>query len=133
MLVAGAHRDAGTPPSEADPRDHPGSLFHRLAVTLLAAGMPHLQVHGFADRPDRPFDVVLSSGPTTASVPVSRMAESLAAHGLTVALPWMFVVPSRTGPRADAGTSGSQARTISGRCSCTPRSRPAPASASRPG
>jgi uncharacterized Zn-binding protein involved in type VI secretion len=95
LLVAGAHRDAGD--GLADPRDHQGSLFHRLAVALLDAGLPHLQLHGFADVSAPGKDVVLSPGATTAGVPITRVGDSLAAHGLVVARAWQTPVPDLDG------------------------------------
>jgi hypothetical protein len=95
LLVAGAHRDAGD--GRADPRDHQGSLFHRLAVALLDAGLPHVQLHGFADVSAPGKDVVLSPGATTAGVPITRVGDSLAAHGLVVARAWQTPVPDLDG------------------------------------
>jgi len=95
LLVAGAHRGAGG--GLADPRDHPGSLFHRFAAALLEVGLPHVQVHGFADASAPGFDVVLSPGATTVGVPILRAADSLAAHGLVVARVWETPVPGLGG------------------------------------
>jgi hypothetical protein len=95
LLVAGAHRDAGG--GRADPRDNQGSLFHQLAVALLDAGLPHVQVHGFADASAPRLDVVLSPGATTAGVPIRRVGDSLAAHGLVVARAWETPVPDLDG------------------------------------
>jgi uncharacterized Zn-binding protein involved in type VI secretion len=95
LLVAGAHRDAGD--GRADPRDHQGSLFHRLAVALLEAGLPHVQLHGFADVRAPGKDVVLSPGATTVGVPITRVGDSLAAHGLVVARAWETPVPNLDG------------------------------------
>jgi hypothetical protein len=95
LLVAGAHREAGA--GLADPRDHPGSLFHRIAVLLLGAGLPHLQVHGFADASAPGVDVVLSPGPTTAGVPITRMADSLAGQDLPVVRAWQTPMPNLDG------------------------------------
>jgi hypothetical protein len=95
LLVAGAHRDAG--PGLADPRNHPESLFHRFAAALLDAGLPQLQMHGFADASAPGFDVVLSPGATTAGIPIVRAADSLTAHGLVVARAWEIPVPALDG------------------------------------
>jgi hypothetical protein len=95
LLVAGAHRHAEA--GLADPRNHPGSPFHRLAAALLDAGLPHLQIHGFADASAPGFDVVLSPGPTTVGIPILRAADSLTAHGLVVARVWETPVPNLGG------------------------------------
>ena len=95
LLVAGAHRDAGD--GSADPRDNQGSLFHRLAVALLEVGLPHVQLHGFADASAPGKDVVLSPGATTAGVPITRVGDSLAAHGMVVARAWQTPVPHLDG------------------------------------
>ena len=95
LLVAGAHRDAG--PGLADPRNHPESLFHRFAAALLDTGLPHVQMHGFADASAPGFDVVLSPGATTVGVPIVRAADSLTAHGLVVARVWETPVPALDG------------------------------------
>ncbi len=95
LLVAGAHRDAAG--GLADPRDNPGSPFHRLATALLDTGLPHLQLHGFADASAPGFDVVLSPGRTTVGLPILRTADSLSAHGLVVARVWETPVPALDG------------------------------------
>jgi hypothetical protein len=95
LLVAGAHR--GADGGRADPRNNPGALFHQLAVVLLDAGLPHVQVHGFADASAPGFDVVLSPGATTAGAPITRVGDSLAAHGLAVARAWEVPVPNLSG------------------------------------
>jgi hypothetical protein len=95
LLVAGAHRRAAG--GLADPRNHTASLFHRLAATLLAAGLPHLQVHGFADESAPDVDLVLSPGATTAGVPITRVADSLAANDLAVVRTWQTPMPQLDG------------------------------------
>jgi hypothetical protein len=107
LLVAGAHRRAGG--GLADPRDHPGSLFHRLAASLLCHGLPHLQVHGFADASAPGFDVVLSPGATTVAVPITRVGDSLAAHGLVVARVWETPVPDLDGTTNIQGRAAADA------------------------
>ena len=47
-------------------RDNPETLFHQVATMLMArGGLPHLQLHGFADVRAPGTDVVLSSGPSS--------------------------------------------------------------------
>jgi hypothetical protein len=95
LLVAGAHR--GADGGRADPRNNPGALFHQLAVALLDAGLPHVQVHGFADASAPGFDVVLSPGATTVGAPITRVGDSLAAHSLAVARAWEVPIPNLSG------------------------------------
>jgi hypothetical protein len=110
LLVAGAHRDAGG--GLADPRDHPESLFHRIAAALLEAGLPHLQVHGFADASAPDADVVLSPGATTAGVPITRVGDSTAAHGLIVVRTWETPVPHLDGSTNIQGRAAAQAGAV---------------------
>ena len=92
LLIAGAHRDAGTDGS-ADPRDNPETLFHQVAAMLMArGGLPHLQLHGFADVRAPGTDVVLSSGPTVPDDVFRRVARGLAAT-LEVAEHWLNPIP----------------------------------------
>jgi hypothetical protein len=111
LLVAGAHRDAGED-GLADPRDHPGSLFHHFAAALLGMGLPHLQVHGFADASAPGVDLVLSPGATTAGVPITRVGDSLAAHGLIVARAWETPVPNLEGTTNIQGRAAAQAGAV---------------------
>jgi hypothetical protein len=110
LLVAGAHRDAAA--GLADPRNHPESLFHRLSTALLDAGLPHVQIHGFADASAPGFDVVLSPGPTTVGIPILRAADSLTAHGLVVARGWETPVPGLDGSTNIQGRAADTAGAI---------------------
>ena len=110
LLVAGAHRQAGG--GLADPRDHPRSLFHRLAAVLLDHGLPHLQVHGFADASAPGVDVVLSPGVTTVADPITRVGDSLAAQGLAVARTWEIPVPDLDGTTNIQGRAAAQAGAV---------------------
>jgi hypothetical protein len=110
LLVAGAHRDAGG--GLADPRDHPESLFHRFAATLLDAGLPHVQIHGFADASAPGFDVVLSPGATTVGIPIVRAADNLTAHGLVVARVWETPVPALEGTTNVQGRAAATAGAV---------------------
>ncbi|HEX2362029.1 MAG TPA: hypothetical protein VHI11_08165 [Jiangellaceae bacterium] len=110
LLVAGAHRRADD--GRADPRDHPGSLFHKFAAVLLGAGLPHIQLHGFADASAPGLDVVLSPGATTASVPITRVGDSLAAHGLAVARAWQVPVPNLGGTTNIQGRSAADSGAV---------------------
>ena len=110
LLVAGAHRKADG--GRADPRDHRRSMFHRLAVALLDAGLPHMQVHGFADASAPGVDVVLSPGATTAGVPITRVGDSLAAHGLAVARAWQTPVPDLDGTTNIQGRAAADAGAV---------------------
>ena len=110
LLVAGAHRRADG--GRADPRDNPGSLFHQLAVALLDTGLPHVQLHGFADTSAPGLDVVLSPGATTAGDPITRVGDSLAAHGLAVARAWQVPVPNLGGTTNIQGQSAADAGAV---------------------
>jgi hypothetical protein len=110
LLVAGAHRNAGG--GLADPRDHPDSVFHQLARALLDAGLPHVQIHGFADASAAGFDVVLSPGATTAGGPIERAADSLTAHGLEVARTWQTPVPALDGTTNIQGQAAAAAGAV---------------------
>jgi hypothetical protein len=110
LLVAGAHRRADD--GRADPRDNPGSLFHQLAAVMLDARLPHIQLHGFADTSAPGLDVVLSPGATTAGAPITRVGDSLAAHGLTVARAWQVPVPNLGGTTNIQGRSAADSGAV---------------------
>jgi hypothetical protein len=89
LVIAGAHRDAGANGS-VDPRDHPETMFHQIAANLIAkGGLPHVQLHGFADATASGFDVVLSSGATLPDVPFRRVSRGLAAEELAAVEHWL--------------------------------------------
>ncbi|WP_026204838.1 hypothetical protein [Actinomycetospora chiangmaiensis] len=86
-LQAGAHRHAGAPAGArtradcpADVAHRPDSVFARVAAGLVAhRGVPQVQLHGFADRPD--VDAVVSAGAATGSVVLEETVTRLAASG----------------------------------------------------
>ncbi|GLZ50580.1 hypothetical protein [Actinomycetospora sp. NBRC 106378] len=86
-LQAGAHRAAGAPADArrrsdcpADVAHRPDSVFARLAAGLVVRlGLPQVQLHGFADRPD--LDAVVSPGAATGSVVLEETVARLTASG----------------------------------------------------
>lgn len=86
-LQAGAHRHAGAPADArrradcpADVAHRPDSVFARIAAGLVAhRGLPQVQLHGFADRPD--LDAVVSPGAACGSRVLEETVSRLAAAG----------------------------------------------------
>ncbi|MEC3977580.1 hypothetical protein [Amycolatopsis sp. H20-H5] len=86
LIIAGAHRKADD--SKADVAHEENSLFHVVATTLAARGLPQVQLHGFHD-PNMPdTDIVLSAGATQAGDPARRAADRLTADGFSVCRAW---------------------------------------------
>lgn len=76
------------PVHPADVTRQPGSLFHALGLGLLEGddALRVVQLHGFADRPDLPFDLVASPGRTPWAGPPPQWPEPLRAarYGIEV-------------------------------------------------
>ncbi|GGK34190.1 hypothetical protein GCM10010124_28490 [Pilimelia terevasa] len=86
LLVAGAHRDAAD--GRADVAHRPESLFHALAARAAAAGVPQVQVHGYADDSLPGYDAVVSTGATDRLGGPARVADALARAGWRVCRAW---------------------------------------------
>jgi hypothetical protein len=86
LLIAGAHRKADN--SRADVAHEENSLFHVIAVSLVARGLPQVQLHGFDDQSMPGKDFVLSAGAGAAGAPARRAADDLTAAGFVVCRSW---------------------------------------------
>ncbi|GIJ22336.1 hypothetical protein [Micromonospora lutea] len=86
LLVAGAHRQAAE--GAADVAHNDRSLFHVLAVTLGAAGLSQIQLHGFADRNLPTSDAVVSTGSAPTNKLASRIADELSDLNLRTCRVW---------------------------------------------
>ncbi|MEU5159055.1 hypothetical protein AB0G74_05510 [Streptomyces sp. NPDC020875] len=88
LVVAGAHRDAGRGDS-ADVAHREDSAFHAIVAALQKRGIPGAQLHGFAAKPDRPYDAVLSTGAARiAPGEVTALADRMENRGLRVCRGW---------------------------------------------
>jgi hypothetical protein len=86
LVVAGAHRDAAG--GLADVAHNDRSLFHVLTTALGRAGLPQVQLHGFADRNLPKADVVVSSGAAPVTGLVRGVARGLEDAGIEVCRAW---------------------------------------------
>ncbi|MFB7514494.1 hypothetical protein [Streptomyces sp. NPDC056144] len=88
LVLAGAHRTAGRGDA-ADVAHRTDSVFHAIVSELQERGVPGIQVHGFARTPDRPHDVILSTGAArTAPGEVVRLADRMDGGDLRVCRGW---------------------------------------------
>lgn len=93
LVLAGAHRRAGKD-GTADVAHREDSLFHAFVVELQKRGVPGVQLHGFAEASDRPYEAVLSTGAAqSANSGTSALADSLEADGLRVCRGWSARCP----------------------------------------
>lgn len=88
-LQAGAHRGAGASAAACERADFPADVaarddtpFSRVAAASAERGLPQIQLHGFADRPD--VDVVLSPGASSHGALLAAIRERVAATGQRV-------------------------------------------------
>ncbi|MFJ8634527.1 hypothetical protein [Streptomyces sp. NPDC093568] len=88
LVVAGAHRRAGRSDA-ADVAHREDSAFHTMVVELQKRGVPGLQLHGFAESSERPYEAVVSGGSAqSTSGEASALADRLDADGLRVCRGW---------------------------------------------
>ncbi len=111
LVLAGTHRRAGED-GEADVAHREDSAFHAIVVELQKRGVPGVQLHGFADSSDRPWDAVVSTGAVeTAPAEVTVLADRMDDDGLRVCRAWEARCPlegrsnvqGRSAERAHAG------------------------------
>ncbi|MPY51707.1 hypothetical protein FPZ41_25335 [Streptomyces sp. K1PN6] len=93
LVLAGAHRRAGRGDA-ADVAHSEDSAFHTIVVELQKRDVPGVQLHGFTDGPDRPYEAVVSTGAAqSAHTETSAMADSMEADGLRVCRGWQDRCP----------------------------------------
>ncbi|MER5941439.1 hypothetical protein ABT121_29425 [Streptomyces sp. NPDC001928] len=93
LVVAGAHRDAGRSDA-ADVAHREDSAFHTIVVELQKRGVPGLQLHGFAESSERPYEAVVSGGSAqSTSREASALADRLEGDGLRVCRGWSARCP----------------------------------------
>jgi hypothetical protein len=93
LVLAGAHRRAGGD-GAADVAHREDSAFHAVVAELYGRGIPGIQVHGYEDSSDRPYDAVLSTGAAqSAPGEVVALADRMAADGLEVCRGWSARCP----------------------------------------
>ncbi|WP_416071740.1 hypothetical protein [Streptomyces sp. ID03-2B] len=93
LVLAGAHRRAGENDA-ADVAHREDSAFHTIVVELQKRGVPGVQLHGFTDSADRPYDAVVSTGAVeTAPAEVVAMADRMDDKGLRVCRAWAARCP----------------------------------------
>lgn len=93
LVLAGAHREAGRG-GAADVAHREDSAFHTIVRELQERGVPGVQLHGFAESSDRPYDTVISTGAAeSAPGEVAALADRMAAEGLRVCRGWSARCP----------------------------------------
>ncbi|WP_079137737.1 hypothetical protein [Streptomyces sp. PTY087I2] len=93
LVLAGTHRRAGGN-GAADVSHREDSAFHTVVVELQKRGVPGVQLHGFTDSSDRPYDAVVSTGAVeTASAEVVALADRMDDDGLRVCRAWVARCP----------------------------------------
>ncbi len=93
LVVAGAHRRAGRTDA-ADVAHREDSAFHTIVVELQKRGVPGLQLHGFAESSDRPYEAVVSGGSAQSTTgEASALADRLESEGLRVCRGWSARCP----------------------------------------
>ncbi|MFI9582729.1 hypothetical protein ACIHCQ_12970 [Streptomyces sp. NPDC052236] len=93
LVLAGTHRRAGEDDA-ADVAHREDSAFHTVVVELQKRGVPGVQLHGFTDSSDRPYDAVVSTGAVeTAPAEVAAMADRMDNDGLRVCRAWAARCP----------------------------------------
>ncbi|GHH13687.1 hypothetical protein [Streptomyces lanatus] len=93
LVVAGAHRRAGRG-DRGDVAHREDSAFHTVVVELQKRGVPGLQLHGFAESSERPYDAIVSGGAgQTASGEATALADRLDSDGLRVCRGWQARCP----------------------------------------
>lgn len=103
LVVAGAHRRAGRADA-ADVAHREDSAFHAIVVELQKRGVPGLQLHGFAETSERPYEAIVSGGAAqSTSDEASALADRLESEGLRVCRGWSARCPLE-------GTSNVQGR-----------------------
>ncbi|WP_256105021.1 hypothetical protein [Streptomyces sp. ODS05-4] len=93
LVVAGAHRESGTGDT-ADVAHRQDSVFHAMVAELVRRNVPSLQVHGFSDSRQRPYDAVVSTGAAqSAPGEVVALADRMRSEGLRVCRGWRARCP----------------------------------------
>ncbi|QOV41521.1 hypothetical protein IM697_40555 [Streptomyces ferrugineus] len=93
LVVAGAHRRAGRGDA-ADVAHREDSAFHSIVVELQKRGVPGLQLHGFAESSERPYEAIVSGGAAqSTSGEATALADRLEADGLRVCRGWQARCP----------------------------------------
>ncbi|MEU9608772.1 hypothetical protein [Streptomyces sp. NPDC048057] len=88
LVVAGAHRDAGKGDA-ADVAHRTDSVFHAIVAELQKRRIPGIQLHGFAQSSNRPYEAILSTGAVPTVTPdVTGLADLLTDKGLRVCRGW---------------------------------------------
>lgn len=88
LAVAGSHR---TNPDGTNPRDvckNTASMWHQVTTHIAQAGLPELQIHGFADDNMPGVGAVVSSGSSPLSAGVVRLEAYAANAGVVTARQW---------------------------------------------
>ncbi|GAA1037406.1 hypothetical protein GCM10009557_50790 [Virgisporangium ochraceum] len=86
LLIAGAHRRAAGELADVAHNEH--SLYQALSVAFAKAGVPQIQVHGFADLNLPDHDIAVSTGTDEANPLATRVAEDLAGAGFDECRAW---------------------------------------------
>ncbi|MFJ2259853.1 hypothetical protein ACIOKD_16175 [Streptomyces sp. NPDC087844] len=93
LVLAGAHRRAGAK-GAADVAHREDSAFHTIVVELQKRSVPGVQLHGFAESSDRPYDAVLSTGVAQNALgETTALADRMEADGLRVCRGWSARCP----------------------------------------
>ncbi|MGQ0838980.1 hypothetical protein [Actinokineospora sp.] len=86
LAVAGTHRRAAN--GAGDVAHRTDSMFHAVAETLAARGLPQIQLHGFDDATQPDADIVLSPGASDVTSALRTAADRMSDAGLDVCRAW---------------------------------------------
>ncbi|MEU1847903.1 hypothetical protein ABZ499_01140 [Streptomyces sp. NPDC019990] len=93
LVLAGAHREAGRGDA-ADVAHSEDSMFHAIVVELQKRDVPGVQLHGFAEDSDRPYEAVLSAKAAWNTLnDAVALADGMQADGLRVCRGWSARCP----------------------------------------
>ncbi|MEU8964322.1 hypothetical protein AB0C89_21820 [Streptomyces sp. NPDC048491] len=88
LVLAGAHRTAGRGDA-ADVAHRTDSVFHAIVMEMHKRDIPGVQLHGFAEGQDRPYDAILSSGVARSGTDSARkLADLMKDQDLRVCRSW---------------------------------------------
>jgi len=94
LLIAGAYRRAAP---DADVAHATSSAFESAHEWAVTAGLPVVQLHGFAAESAAGADVVVSAGPDLTGALAERVADGVSRAGFAVCRPWVTGCPGLEG------------------------------------
>jgi hypothetical protein len=106
LLIAGAHREAAD--GDGDVAHNAKSLFHVMATQFARAGLPQIQLHGFADKNLPDAQAIVSTGAGRANRLARDLAAGLEDVGLDVCRAWSQKCGQLEGTRNEQGQAADE-------------------------